>query len=264
MERDNTITMPHMVLKDYLDKRKITQTALLGMCQKKGYHITQGSLSKVISGKKKMSLDECVAICDVLNISTDMLLFSQRRVQEENDSFFLLENQDIQGLQCILGEYFIVFLSTAEEEDSKLIEGRLHLYVERQKVCAQVNIFLEGTDMKEYMGFVWRGKNWPVAYIITKRIKTGEMAIIALRLRDFSSKKMKCRMSLCLTTCAGEKKEPISYYVALVRKNPIMSKKWVHIREELVQWLHQTKACRLSIDDDIELFRQMDVWEGNL
>lgn len=259
---------PQGVLKEYLEKHHLTQNELLKRCQEKGYRITQGSLSKVLSGKKKMSLDECAAFCDVLDISADEFLFSERRSTSEDAAFFLLSDEDALDAESMTGVYSVFFESTAKEEEGKAVTGTLHLVRDHSRIRAELAICTAKT-LKRYAGFLWRKKDWPVAYIIVKRAETGEVATFALRNRSFSVAEMQGRVAVCLSTSAGEQKDPILQHVALVRQCDLADmifEENVNIEnvEEIVKWLKGKESLRLEMKEDIEFFKQLNKWGGTV
>lgn len=262
------VSPPQGVLKEYLEEYHWTQSDLLKRCQEKGHQITQGSLSKVLSGKKKMSLDECTAFCDALDISADEFLFPERRSTSADAAFFLLSDEEALDAECMTGVYNVFFESTAKEEEGKAVTGTLHLVRDRSRIRAELAIYTAKV-LKRYAGFLWRKKDWPVAYIIVKRAETGEVATLALRNRSFTVAEMQGRVAVCLSTSAGEQKDPILQHIALVRQSDVADmifKENVNSEnvEEIVKWLKGKESLRLEMKEDIEFFKQLNKWGGTV
>lgn len=245
------------ILKEYMAKMNISQTELAKLCTAKGYQVTQSSVSKVINNTKKMSIEECRAFCDALNISADILLFPNTRRTMSTDSFFLLSDEERQSAKGILGEYTLFFASTAEEERKRIIDGNLKLYEGDACIHAEIDINIRNSDPKHYKGYLRIGNPATVAYIIVKRMPQGEISVLAFRYRDFQKERMQCRTALCLTTSAGEKKEPLIHRVALIRRGTVSES----VKEALINGISvflKTDICyRLEVGEDMKMYQQL-------
>lgn len=244
-----------LVLKEYLKKSGMNQNELVYRCCERGYSISQSSLSKVLSGQKKMSLEECKAFCDVLKISADELLFGSEWAAHNSDAFFLLSRKNLEYAKALLGEYKIYYSSTAAEEGGRLIEGRLRLCQKGEWIQAVVLIQVNKESEKAYEGYLMINREWPVAYIVLKRMITDEISVLALRYREFLHEAMKCRMALCLTTGAGEKKNPVAHQVALFRKNEVQDNR--EFLQSVETYLKKSPHSYLDVEDDVGIYQLM-------
>lgn len=259
MASDNDAFRVNMALKKYLEDHHISQADLLRLCKKKGRSVSQGNLSKVLSGQKKISVEECMAFCKALDISADMLLFSDSdRSRRRSEGFFSLPEEMLPAVSGMLGEYEILYASTAAEEEGSLIDGSLKLYQKNQSVYAQVEIRTGHSVTKKYKGFFVVYPYFPTAYIMVKNKESGEICMMALRYRAFNVENMLCRMALCLTTSAGEKKQPIAHRMILVRKGQIAEKaayeKW---KKDASSFLKEDKGFQLEREEDMALFQML-------
>lgn len=244
------------VLRACMEKKGISQAELVRLCTEKGYQITQGSVSRVLTKKKKMSLEECRAFCDVLNISADMFLFSDTRTTMSEDSFFLLSDREMSSAKGILGDYDLFFASTAQEEKNRIIDGELKLYYGKSCIHANIDIHIKNSAPKKYKGYLWIGSQAPVAYIIVKKQGRGEISVVAFRYRKFEAVPMKCRTALCLTTSAGEKKEPVVHRIALIRRGTMPKSARDALVQDIFVFLKNDVCCHLEVEEDMKMYRR--------
>lgn len=251
------------IIKDCMQRKNISQTELLKRCKEKGYFITQSSVSKVLSKTKKISIEEFKAFCDALKLSADELFWGTQKKCVKENAFFLLDKNAIDSAQGILGQYDMYFASTAIEENL-LIKGSLNLYCGESCVLAEASIQAKNTMQKQYTGYLWIGNSGKVAYIILKKVPSGEMSVLAIRYREFQVEKMKCRGALCLTTSAGEMKDPVAHPVVLIRHEWICK----YNKSELYKKIHKIlkeeweSAFYFRGDRDIEIYQYLRDMEG--
>lgn len=236
------------ILQECLSKNNINQRELSELCIKKGYPVSQGSISKILSGKKKMSLEECRAFCMVFGISADKFIFPEKFAsKEKRDSFFLLEKDALKEAELLVGDYQIFFMSTANDE-YKILDGILRLTLLDFCVSADIEINVRGEKKKDYHGFLYFSSQWTVAYIVVKNSETGEISVLALRYRRFTIESMQCRIALCLTTSAGEQKNPVIHRMLLFRDGNGITK-------ELLRKYLSLRGAEYPKEQDWEMFR---------
>lgn len=209
-----------------MSKKKISQVDMVKLCQKKGYSIQQPEISKLKSGKCKITLYQIMAFADILEVTTDYLINGKTN---ENTVVFSLNNKFITHANAdefkgILGEYYTLFHSTGEMED-KWINGKLLLDKSPEGICradftlwtGEKNHF-EQNISKKYQGQVIISKERGSMYCILINTMISEMCFIALRFRTFQTRDMACRIGLVLTFSSGEDRIPIAHKMFLSRK----------------------------------------------
>lgn len=251
------IFKPNIILKQYLEEHDISQADLIRLCEEKGHAISQANLSKVLSNQKKMSVEECISLCTALDISADKLLLPDSyQSRKRSEVFFSLTAETILSMKGLLGEYHIMYESTAAEENGSLIDGSLKLYQENQFVYARIIIHAGQSVVKKYEGQFVISQGFPTAYIIVKNNETGEVCMAALRFRPFNVENMQCRMALCLTTSAGEKRQPIAHRMILVRKERFSEKEtYENLKKSVSSFLKEERGFQLEREEDMALFQ---------
>ena len=236
-----------------LNKRGIKQNQLMLLCRGIGVDISQASISKIYSGKKKLNLLELIAISKVVEKSIDYFVWGNEYREDFCDPHdsevlndFGIEIQDYQG------DFHFYYLSTAEGED-KILHGKLHVKEERGLYSFDLNLYTGERDsnnkqiVKLYEGRILITPKLGAAYFILKSELIGEVCMICLRHRSYTIKNVECRVGMALTVSAGEIKEPTAHRCLLVRKELGREK-----LEELRPWLYM-------VGDDIRIEKRK--WE---
>lgn len=214
-------------------KKGITQMELVHMCKEAGYQIAQPEISRLLGEKGTITLYEAVAFSEVLELSIQELISG---MEEKNGVQLQLQGKygdigkfvvdprekDFNGL---LGTYYVVFYSTAVDEN-KLLEGKLLFTADAEKCICRAKFVLKtgiydknGKEItKVYWGQLIIGRSVETAYCILASDQVGEICMIEFRYRHFMIREMECRIGLCLTASAGEPKRPITHKMLLTRK----------------------------------------------
>lgn len=241
------------IVKELQDK-KITQKDLLSWCKESGINISQPSLSKIFSGEKKPNLVELTAISKVVGKPIDYFVWGDEYKEDFCDihDSAILHNSG-EELNIYKGDFHVYFLSTAVCED-KILHGILHVKEEHGLFCLELDIHTGVKDgegkrnIKKYTGRILSCSGPGVAYLIFKSESIGEISMICLRHRNYTTmQQVECRVGLALTMSAGEKKEPVAHRCLLVR-NELDGDEI----EKLRPWLYM-------ISDEIRI--QRDKWE---
>lgn len=207
-----------------LNKRRIRQVELLALCKKIGMPVSQPDISRIYAGKKTLSLYQCAALCKVLNMPMDFLVWGEDKSRVDFCDPHGAEGLHDEGreLKWYLGEYYFYYLSTASGED-KILKGKLNIEQENE-FCSLTMLLNTGVkDMrgewicKEYSGRILVSSALGVAYLILKSEAIGEICMLCFRHRNYSIQDMECRIGLVLTASAGESKEPTVHKSLLVR-----------------------------------------------
>ena len=88
-----------MRVEELMKKQRISQVDMVRLCQRKGYSIQQPEISKLKSGKCKITLYQLMAFADVLEVGTDYLINGS---VNENTVVFPLNNRFITNESKIL------------------------------------------------------------------------------------------------------------------------------------------------------------------
>ena len=215
-----------MRVEELMKKQRISQVDMVRLCQRKGYSIQQPEISKLKSGKCKITLYQLMAFADVLEVGTDYLINGS---VNENTVVFPLNNRfitnaDDEDFKGILGEYYTLFHSTGEMED-KWLKGKLSLNRSSEGICRAEFVLWTGEKnhteqnvAKKYQGQVIISKKQKSMYCILINNMISEMCFIAFRFRPFQTIDMACRIGLVLTFSSGEDRTPVVHKMFLSRK----------------------------------------------
>lgn len=221
-------------IKELLKRRSVKQAWLVKRCKEMGMPISQPELSKLYTGKKKINVYELIAISRALEVSIDFLV--RNNIAAEGDllntgkSLKLLSNVESEQFQAYLGEFYIYYNKTTEQED-EIQTGRLLITEEALGYCGiKLQIYTkefrgQKEIVKEYEGRMLITTFLSGAYIVLRSDSLGELCFMALRHRTFAVKQLECRLALCLTMSAGENKVPTVHKMLL--------SKWALSEEQL-------------------------------
>ena len=203
-----------------IEDNKITQVKLWRMCQDRGYQISQPEISKVYTGRQRMTLYQFVAFSDVLHISADEMLGlnsneSKSHILQFSGNSFITDPYD-DAFRGYLGRYYTVFQSTNPFE-SRLLYGRMDFKPsEDGQACTAAFVLDTGERdsrgnrlVKKYYGQVVISARLPVLYVLLTNQKIGELSVIEIRFRNFFIQENQCRLGLFLTCSSGENKAPV-------------------------------------------------------
>lgn len=238
-----------------LHNKNIKQSQLLRSCKEIGIDISQASISKIYSGKKKLNLSELAAISKIVGKSMDYFVWGNK-IREDfcdpHDSEALHESGE--EIKHYEGEFHFYFLSTAEAED-KILHGILHVEEEQGLYSLKLSLHTGEKDthkiqiIKEYDGRILVSTKLGGAYLMFKSEFLGEMSFVCLRHRSYTVKSVECRVGIALTMSAGEVKEPVVHRCLLTRVELEKEKierlrPWLHLISDLIR-IEKSKGERL-------------------
>lgn len=245
-----------------LKEKKISQKALVVMCQKAGFDITQPEVSRLMNEKGTINLYQVIAFAQALNIPMDRLIegnVEQPTVQLEifGDKF-LTDPSSAKEFTSLLGKYHVIFHSTAADED-KILEGELSFSALPSKKICQAAFRLDTGDRdaqgnavyKDYQGQMLIAKSVDTAYCLLASEQIGELCMIEFRYRNFQVRKLSCRLGMVMTVSAGDVKQP-SVHKMFFSRTPLNGK----ARETIIQMLRMN-ADRFLVSRQTLL----DIWE---
>lgn len=231
----------------------LTQNEFLRLCDNIGISISQSSLSKIYAGGKIPNLAEMTAISKVVGKSIDYFMWGDDCKEDFCETHNSVLHNSGEELEIYKGIYNLYYISTAVGEN-KLLHGILNVQEGQGVFCLELGIHTGETDkegnriIKQYVGRILTCSRLGAAYLIFKSESIGEMCMICLRHRSYSTMEVaECRVGLALTISAGEKKEPVVHRCVLIREE--LDKERI---EKLRPWLNM-------INDDIRI--EKNKWE---
>lgn len=223
-------------VKEILEKRKVSQVRLKAMCEESGYSISQPEISRLFSGKAKLTLYQLIAFSDTLRVPLDQLIHpvldagilqisdidNRADFQISGDSF--ITNPFQGAFDGYLGEYRTVFHCTEPNED-KFLYGKIWFNKNESKHICEVIFKLDTGEkdqnqkaiIKEYHGQFIVSARMNVGYCILLNERMGEICSLEFRHRSFLIKQAQCRLGMVLTVSAGELKRPVVHRILLCR-----------------------------------------------
>lgn len=224
-------------VKEILEKRKVSQVRLKAMCEESGYSISQPEISRLFSGKAKLTLYQLIAFSDTLRVPLDQLIHpvldagilqisdidNRADFQIFGDSFITNPSQG--AYDGYLGEYRTVFHSTEPNEADKFLYGKIWFNKNENKHICEVIFKLDTGEkdqnqkavIKEYHGQFIVSARMNVGYCILLNERMGEICSLEFRHRSFLIKQAQCRLGMVLTVSAGELKRPVVHRILLCR-----------------------------------------------
>ncbi len=223
-------------VKKILEERKISQVGLRAMCEEEGYSVSQPEISRLFSGKARLTLYQLIAFSDALRIpfgqfihpatNAGILQISEDHAnfQISGDSFITNPNQG--AYDGYLGEYHTVFHSTDPNEPDKFLFGKIRFDKNEKRHICEVTFILDTGEIdhkkeaieKEYHGQLVISARMNVGYCILLNERMGEICTLEFRHRSFLVKQAQCRLGMVLTVSAGELKRPVVQRILLCRE----------------------------------------------
>lgn len=223
MEDYNFKVSQHLI--QIMQKLKITQISL---SKKTG--INQSTLSKILSNKSKITLEQMALICRALQIDPSEItsfkgmnnvnsILSTDFISESDNLVYDISRSAFKGY---LNKYFFYFFSTISTE-LKLLHGTLELYKHEDNNRCKVKLVLntgkydvEGNEItKNYEGDMIISISLSSCYCILTNQEIGEMCFIIFSHMFLFSNDMICRMASVLTTSSGENRRPTLHRMVL-------------------------------------------------
>lgn len=211
-------------MNEVLKRKNITQAQLVKKFQEAGYSILQSDVSKVLSGRAKVSVYFLTAFSEVTEVSLDGLVSGDQRpaaplrIGEKN---FQIDPDKDDGFLNILGEYFVYFPTTNRAEKNELVSGKL-VFRSKKGFCEAAmlldHVGSERKLEKNYRGQLILSRKMHAGYVFLYNGNYGEISVFMFRYRDFITRQMECRLAMAVTMSAGETKKPTAHRILLSRR----------------------------------------------
>ncbi len=217
-------------IKNLMEEKKISQQSFLERCSEKGIVLSQSTLSKILSGKRNLTVEHLDIFSRILEVPISIFFESVNEtiLMREDSHGFWVECHDVSesAFKGYLGRFCLYFFSPAATEAGKILEGELELR-EKENICdVTMRIFFDSQSgspsqrgTKEYRGQMVISKNMGSAYIVLMNQDLGDMGAITFRHRKFRMGQLEVRLGLALTTSAGDFNLATSHYVLLSRES---------------------------------------------
>lgn len=224
-------------IKWMLKQNQVTQEQLVKLCQKRGFSVSQSTLSRMLSNERRMNIYYLNAICKALGVSIDEMIngrgsvfasdfFSMLEKNAVGEKFSINPNKALEAFQGYMGDYYVYFRSTVSYERGKIIKGRLSLTSKKHENYCWAGLKLNTGVVnnknepifKYYKGEFIISNTVGTGYIFLVNEEAGEISVIAVRHRLFRTEPLKCRLAAVLTVCAGDEKVPTLHRMLLSRE----------------------------------------------
>lgn len=208
------------ILNKKIKELNITQNMLASQT-----NISQSTISKLLSNKANITLEQLVNICLVLQIDVSSLVsFEKMGLQLDNSIYsmnLIPENDnfisDVQrpAFKGYIGnKYFIYFYPTISKE-SQMIHGELEFYSSEEDRC-KINLKIytgkkdiSGNDItKEYTGDMIISIPLSSCYCILICPRIGEICFLSFHHMFLFNQDLICRVGAVLTISSGASKRP--------------------------------------------------------
>lgn len=191
---------------------KISSSEIVKKLNEAGYHMSESTFNRLKRNQKDLKINELIMFADVFGFRPEQVFCQKGKETAEIPNVRgFVANPDMPEFNGYKGEYYCWFYSTAQEENGKLIEGKMFLedvMTEAGRKYCRASVLLsldagfekkfEGNAVISEMGVIW--------VTLTEEGK-GDFAVVAFRHRMFDSDCL-CRMGMFLTISAGDRKLP--------------------------------------------------------
>ena len=216
-----------------MTKLGYTQTDLVKLCSDMGFHITQSTLSKLLSSGAGLSLMNLTYICRALHLDLNEVLspeFSTTNItlphyQKRTESSSFIKRADDKSFIPYLGEYHCYFFPTKSSE-TDLIEGIFKF--EASKDYSECNVYISFKTkkrdekkqdiIKEYWGKACISLNMDAIYCSVANEEIGECCYLIFSHIPILYEKLECRLGAVLTSSAGSHRLPTMQRILISRR----------------------------------------------
>lgn len=213
-------------LNELINDKRIGQRELAARCNSLGYSVSQSTISKILTGTQKLTIDHIEMFADVLRIPFETLieicckagdsgrLFLHLGIGEQN----LAMNPEKESIiyNGYMGSFYVYFLSTSKTEQGQVIEGELSVNSQDGYCRAEMRI-TTASGVKVYTGQMMISKEMKTGYIFLLNPDSGEITSIYFRYRRMNST-LQIRLGLMLTISSGDNAIPTTGYCLLIRE----------------------------------------------
>lgn len=210
----------------------LNQNQLLGMCNEKGYLMTQSTLSKMLSGSNSQML-LIVQVCDVLGLelsevlsldSTQEVHWKKQTEQPGQGSSQIITDARDSVFRGYKGKYHVYFYTTKNEE--YIHHGFFSLDEDPFTHQCVTDFWFKtgernsnGEEIeKHYTGTASCSSSMRTIYCEVKSEEIGEISYILFHYDFLAYQDLECRLALSITVSSGVKRLPTMLKLLLTRR----------------------------------------------
>jgi transcriptional regulator with XRE-family HTH domain len=214
-------------IKEYMDKNEIKQLEL-----SRESNINQSTLSKIMSGETKLTLQHIFRICNSLKIDPEVLLSFDQEIITDNlhqidagllnkryiDDQILIRNTTHHAFKgYITEEPFFLYLYSTISSESSLLEGTIifedseyHNFC-KAKMCISTGKkdINDNFIYKEYYGELIISLTMGACYCVLVNKDIGEICSLYFKHTFLFNQKLVCRVATVISTSSGSNRLPI-------------------------------------------------------
>ncbi len=249
-----------LAINEVIGNLNLGQREIADRCREAGYAVSQSTISKLLTGKQRLTIEHVEMFADVTGCSFEVLVENSRRKMRQGrlllntalPTQYLVMNpyDDPEAFRGYLGEYWTYYLSTSTTEQGKVVKA--YLKIEERKGYCYVSLTIPtGADkVKKYEGQMLVSKEMKTGYIFLLNAKTGEITSVYMRYRSMRVEDLLSRVGLMMTISSGDSALPTVSYLLISRRE---------LNEEYVpDLLRMSGEYYLMLDIDEELHRYID------
>lgn len=224
-----------------LEEKKIKQSELANQC-----HISQSSLSKILKGEMRLTLQHIYKICVALNIAPEDLMAINKDIPS-NSTSSSFENIDKTGMineqylneqvlirdtnhpafNGIKNNDFYMYLYSTITSESFLLDGKLIFDAESSSFCKAKMILntgkinTEGEQIRKYYeGELIISLTMGACYCILVNTDIGEICFLNFKHMFLFNRNLECRVGTISSTSSGGNRLPVIQRI-LISKQPL-------------------------------------------
>ena len=197
-------------------------------CREAGYTVNQSTISKLLSGKQRLTIGHVEMFADVTGCSFDTLVENSRRKMRQGRLFlntalpsqYLVMNpyDDSDAFRGYFGVYWTYYLSTSTTEKGKVVKATLKIEARKGYCYVSLMIPTRTDKAKKYEGQMLVSKEMKTGYIFLLSAETGEITSIYMRYRRMRIEDVLARVGLMLTVSSGDSTLPTVGYLLISRR----------------------------------------------
>lgn len=214
-------------IKEYMSKNEVKQLDLSKEC-----NINQSTLSKIMNGETKLTLQHIFRICNSLKVDPEVLLSFDQEIVVDNlqpidsglinkryiDDQILIRNTTHHAFKgYITSEPFFLYLYSTISSESLLLEGTIifedseyHNYCKAKMSIATGQKDINGDAiLKEYYGELVVSLTMGTCYCILVNNDIGEICSLYFKHTFLFNQKLVCRVATVISTSSGTNRLPI-------------------------------------------------------
>ncbi len=225
-------------IKQFMDKNEVKQLDL-----SRESNINQSTLSKIMNGEAKLTLQHIFRICCGLKIEPEILLSFDEEISDDtlhpldagiinkrylNDQILIRNTTHSAFKGYITDDPFFIYMYSTISSESMLLEGTIKFEdSEYHNFCrATMNLFTGKTNsdgtpiVKKYYGELIISLTMGTCYCILINPEIGEVCSLNFKHTFLFNQKLICRVGIIISTSSGTNKLPIMQRI-LITETPL-------------------------------------------